>query len=125
MNQFLPYLMSNDRLTKKQSSNKRFHSTKIALIHTTDFILNAMDKKKITAIILSDMSKAFDSIITVSYLTKHKMLALRTQLYNGSTVICLTVVKLYVLAQSSPTRYQWLTVSRKEVYWDQYFSVYT
>ena len=55
--QFLPYLVSNDRLTTKQSGNKRFHSTETALIHTTDFILNAMDKKKTTA-----MRKAFDSI---------------------------------------------------------------
>ena len=62
LNQFLPYLVSNDRLTTKQSGNKRFHSTETSLIHTTDFILNAMDKKKITAIVLLDMSKAFDSI---------------------------------------------------------------
>ena len=62
LNQFLPYLVSNDCLTTKQSGNKRFHSTETALIHTTDFILNAMDKKKTTAIVLLDMSKAFDSI---------------------------------------------------------------
>ena len=62
LNQFLPYLVSNDRLTTKQSGNKRFHSTETSLIHTTDFILNAMDKKKTTAIVLLDMSKAFDSI---------------------------------------------------------------
>ena len=62
LNQFLPYLVSNDRLTTKQSGNKRFQSTETSLIHTTDFILNAIDKKKITAIVLLDMSKAFDSI---------------------------------------------------------------
>ena len=58
----MPYLVANDRLTTKQSGNKRWHSTETTLIRTTDFILNAMDKRKITAIVLLDMSKAFDSI---------------------------------------------------------------
>ncbi|CAB4016050.1 acetylserotonin O-methyltransferase-like [Paramuricea clavata] len=53
---------ANDRLTTKQSGNKRWHSTETTLIRTTDFIVNAMDKRKITAIVLLDMSKAFDSI---------------------------------------------------------------
>ena len=57
LNQFLPYLVSNDRLTTKQSGNKRFYSTETSLIHTTDFILNAMDKNKTTAIVLLDMSE--------------------------------------------------------------------
>ena len=61
LNQFLSYFVSNDRLTTQQSGKKRFHCTK-TLIHTTDFILNAMDKKKTRAIVLLDMSKAFDSI---------------------------------------------------------------
>ena len=65
LNQFLPYLVSNDRLTTKQSGNKRFHSTE-TLIHTTDFILKKKKKKKTTAIVLLDMSKAFDSINHVS-----------------------------------------------------------
>jgi hypothetical protein len=32
------------------------------LIHTTDVILNAIDKQKVTAVVLLDMSKAFDSL---------------------------------------------------------------
>ena len=31
LNQFLPYFVSNDRLTTKQSGNKRFHSTETSL----------------------------------------------------------------------------------------------
>jgi selenophosphate synthase len=58
LNQFMPYLVANDRLTTKQSGNKRWHSTETTLIRTIDFILNAMDKRKITAIVLLDMSKA-------------------------------------------------------------------
>ena len=68
-NQFLSYFVSNDRLTTKQSGKNRFHSTETALIHTTDFILNTIDKKKTTAIILLDMSKAFDSAHKSRYST--------------------------------------------------------
>ena len=73
LNQFLPYLVSNDHLTTKQNGNKRFHSTETSLIHTTDFILNAMDKKKTTAIVLLDMSKAVDSINHGILLNKQKI----------------------------------------------------
>ena len=61
-NQFSSYLLSRDHLSCKQSGNKQWHSTETSLIHTTDIILSAIDKKKLTAVVLLDMSKAFDSI---------------------------------------------------------------
>ena len=61
-NQFSSYLLSRDHLSCKQSGNKQWHSTETSLIHTTDTILSAIDKKKLTAVVLLDMSKAFDSI---------------------------------------------------------------
>ena len=39
-----------------------FHSTETLNIYTTDLILEAMDKKEISALVLLDLSKAFDSI---------------------------------------------------------------
>ena len=62
LNQFVPYLESNKRLSSTQSGNKQFHSTETSLVHTTDAVLEAIDKKKTTAVVLLDMSKAFDSI---------------------------------------------------------------
>ena len=53
---------SKNRLSTKQSGNKQWHSTETSLINTTDSILSAMDKKELTAVVLLDMSKAFDSI---------------------------------------------------------------
>ena len=44
-----------------QSGNKKWHSTETSLIHKTDAILGAIDQKKTTAVVLLDMSKAFDS----------------------------------------------------------------
>ena len=45
-----------------QSGNKTWHSTETSLIHSTDSILKAIDQKNVTAVILLDISKAFDSI---------------------------------------------------------------
>ena len=56
------YLQLYKRLLLTQSGNKQFHSTKTSLVHTTDALFEAIDKKKTTAVVLLDMSKAFDSI---------------------------------------------------------------
>ena len=56
------YLTSKGRLSTKQSGNKEKHSTETSVIQTTHIILSAIDKKHLTAVILLDMSKAFDSI---------------------------------------------------------------
>ena len=61
-NQLTSYLLSRGRLSSKQSGNKQWHSTETSVIQTTDEILNAIDKKKLTAVVLLDLSKAFDSI---------------------------------------------------------------
>jgi len=60
-NQSSTYLVSKERLTSKQSRNKH-HSTETTLIHTTNQILHAIDDKQLTATVLLDMSKAFDSL---------------------------------------------------------------
>ena len=53
---------STKRLSSHQRGNKKFHSTESLNIYLTDQILKAMDNKKITALVLLDLSKAFDSI---------------------------------------------------------------
>ena len=62
LNQLTAYLTTNNRLSAKQSGNKNFYSTETALIRSTDAILTGMDKQELSAMILLDMSKAFDSI---------------------------------------------------------------
>ena len=52
LNQFSAYLTKNDRLTSHQSGNKKAHSTETLNILLTDKILEAMDKKQITALVL-------------------------------------------------------------------------
>ena len=61
-NQFASFLTSEGRLSNNQKGNKKFHSTETPVTETTDMILQAMDNKKLTAMVLLDMSKAFDSV---------------------------------------------------------------
>ena len=60
--QFTKYLDSNNVIHHLQSGNRKLHSTESALLHFTDELLNNMDHKKISVIVLLEMSKAFDSI---------------------------------------------------------------
>ena len=49
LNQLTPYLTTNKRLAVEQSGNKKWHSTESSLIASTDTILEAVDKKELTA----------------------------------------------------------------------------
>ena len=50
------------KIAKLQNGNRKLHSTETALLYFTDEILKNMDDKKVSVIVLLDISKAFDSI---------------------------------------------------------------
>ena len=77
-NQFVTYLTTKERLTTKQSGNKKWFSTETSLIHTTDAFLKGIDDKKLTACVLLDMNKAFDSV-------DHQILLRKIQSVGAST----------------------------------------
>ena len=52
----------HNRLTANQSGDKQLHSTETALLKITDVILKATNNNKLTAVVLLDMSKAFDRL---------------------------------------------------------------
>ena len=60
--QFVDFLSANKKLVKTQSGNRKLHSTETALLCVTNDLLRALDDKKVSVIVLLDMSKAFDSI---------------------------------------------------------------
>ena len=63
LNQFMAFLESKQSLSTEQCGNKRFHTTETSLIETTtSVILEAMDKQKVTAVVLLGMSKACGSL---------------------------------------------------------------
>ena len=60
--QLMEYLIKNNKLAVHQSGNRKLQSTETALLYVTDQLLQAMDDKKVSIMVLLDMSKAFDSI---------------------------------------------------------------
>ncbi|XP_068680135.1 uncharacterized protein [Montipora foliosa] len=62
LNQMITYLEEEKRLTNHQSGNKKLHSTESLNILISDTVLESMDRKQITALVLLDLSKTFDSI---------------------------------------------------------------
>ena len=60
--QFTDFLHFNNVIHHLQSGNRKLHSTEAALLHFTDELLYNMDQKKISVIVLLDISKAFDRI---------------------------------------------------------------
>ena len=60
--QFVNFLHQNGKISKLQDGNRKLHSTETALLYFTDEILKNMDDKKVSVIVLLDVSKVFDSI---------------------------------------------------------------
>ena len=58
------------RLCENQSGNKMHHSSETRNVLITDKALEAMDVKKVTLVVLLDLSKAFDSIDHTMLLAK-------------------------------------------------------
>ena len=70
LNQFTEYAIRRNCLSGHQSGNKKRHSTETLNILMSDLALEAMDRKQVTALVLLDLSKAFDSIDHMSLLRK-------------------------------------------------------
>ena len=69
LNQLMTYMTTKKRLSEHQSGNKKLHSCETLNVTITD-TLEAMDVKKVTLVVLLDLSKAFDSIDNVTLLAK-------------------------------------------------------
>ena len=58
----MQFLQDHSIIHSLQSGNRKSHSTESALLHFTDEILKNMDEKRISVVVLLDMTKAFYSI---------------------------------------------------------------
>ena len=70
LNQLMTYITTKRRLSEHQSGNKKLHSCETLNVMITDKALEAMDAKKVTLVVLLDLSKAFDSIDHATLLAK-------------------------------------------------------
>ena len=97
------------------------------IIHSNGFIENAMDKKKLTAPVVLDMSKAFDSLNHEPLIQKLRHIGLSSQAIlqmYGSRAIFHLDSKQYVSIKVCLTFYlSWLEY-HKDPSWDPCFSVY-
>ena len=82
LNQFNTYLLDNKRLMSHKRGNKKAHSTETLNIHLTDSILEAMDKKQITALVLLNLSNAFNSIDHATLLHKLSIVGASSSIVN-------------------------------------------
>ncbi|CAB4040460.1 Hypothetical predicted protein, partial [Paramuricea clavata] len=62
LNQLTDYMSQWKRYTQHQNGNRKLHSTETLNVFITDQILQSMDRKEVAALVLIDLSKAFDSI---------------------------------------------------------------
>jgi len=56
------YLSSFSLFEKHQSGYRKFHNTETALVKITNDLLLAADNQKVSVVVLSDLSAAFDTI---------------------------------------------------------------
>ena len=101
-NQGVTYLTTEERLTTKQSGNKKCFSTETSLIHTTDAFLKGIGDKKLTACVLLETSKAFNSVDHQILLRKIQSVGPTTsalKLFNSYLTNRHQVVRILILFQ--------------------------
>ena len=74
LKQLTTYMTNKERLTEHHSGNKKLHSCETLNDMMTDKALEAMDERKLTLVVLLDLSKAFDSLDHSRLLAKLKTL---------------------------------------------------
>ena len=77
--QFNDFLTKKDKLIQHQGGNRKNHSTETLSLSVTDHIFRAIDRQQLTAMVLIDLSKAFDSICHSTLLRKLRSLGTSSQ----------------------------------------------
>jgi hypothetical protein len=90
----------------KKSGNRKMHSKGTLNILVSDMILDAMYRKELTAVVLLDLSKAFDSIEHLLLLKKLHSMACLGKLWIGLRVTSQTELSLSGLLLKSDTAIQ-------------------
>ena len=89
----MSHLQSFPSLSPFQSAYRKFHSTETALLHIQNDLLLAIDKRKLSALVLLDLSAAFDTI-------DHQLLLSRLSSTFGLTGPALHILSSYLTGRS-------------------------
>lgn len=107
-NQMVPYLENNNILHPNQHAYRKLHSTVTCLIEVLTYVYSLIDKKKPTAIISLDLSKAFDSIDHKLLLKKLSKMGLEENAVNW--------VKSYLTNRKQITKFKNFKSKEEKVY---------
>ena len=77
--QFNDFLTKKNKLTQHQKGNRKNHSTETLSVLVIDHIFRAIDQQQLTAMVLTDLSKAFDSNFQSILLLKLRSLGTSSQ----------------------------------------------
>ena len=91
--QLLEHVMKMGKLEDLQSAYRSGHSTETALLKVKTDILDAMDKQRVTCLIILDLSAAFDTVL-------HKLLLNWLKYWFGITGSALSWIKSYLTQRS-------------------------
>ena len=91
-NRLIAHIESFQTYSPFQSAYRRFHSTETALLRIQNDILCAMDSQKVTALVLLDLSAAFDTI-------PHDILVHRLENWFGISGVALQLLSSYLIGR--------------------------
>ena len=93
------HLESFPSITPFQSAYRQFHSTETALLRIQNDLLLAINKQKVSALVLLDLSAAFDTI-------DHKILLSRLSSFYGLSSTALNLIASYLLNRTQSVSVQ-------------------
>ena len=93
------HLESFPSITPFQSAYRQFHSTETALLRIQNDLLLAINKQKVSALVLLDLSAAFDTI-------DHKILLSRLSSFYGLSSTALNLIASYLLNRTQSVSIQ-------------------
>ena len=129
--QLVQYTTNTGNVQLLQSAYTKDHSTETALLKVKTDIMNTVDNKEVTCLVMLDLSAAFNMLSHSLMLNRlHTALAYKDQLYHGWNLTLKIIpnkLSLMILTDHrwDQLTWPWPMGNHKEMYLDQFCSTYT